>query len=55
MHLGGRLGASLLARSLERGWVRTIKESRALDITRAGERGFADTFGVAMDLLLPPR
>lgn len=55
MHLGGRLGASLLSRSLERGWVRTIKESRALDITRAGERGFADTFGVAMDLLLPPR
>lgn len=55
MHLGGRLGASLLSRSLERGWVRTIKESRSLDITRAGERGFADTFGVAMDLLLPPR
>lgn len=55
MHLGGRLGASLLARSVERGWVRTIKESRALDITRAGERGFADTFGIPMETLLSPR
>lgn len=55
MHLGGRLGASLLARSVERGWVRTIKESRALEITRAGERGFADTFGIAIETLLPPR
>ncbi|PWW04405.1 ArsR family transcriptional regulator [Hoeflea marina] len=55
MHLGGRLGASLLARSIERGWVRTIRDSRALEVTRAGERGFTETFGIASEMLRPPR
>ncbi|MBU4530415.1 MAG: helix-turn-helix domain-containing protein [Hoeflea sp.] len=53
MHLGGRLGAALLAQSLQRRWVRPVKESRALSITRDGERGFHDVFGIPRDRLTP--
>jgi len=54
MHLGGRLGAALLAQSLQRHWVRPSKESRALVVTRDGERGLHDVFGVPLDMLTPP-
>ncbi|WAJ31600.1 ArsR/SmtB family transcription factor [Antarcticirhabdus aurantiaca] len=43
-HLAGRLGAALLARSLELGWVARAPKSRTLAITPAGERGFVDVF-----------
>lgn len=55
MHLGGRLGAALLAQSLRRHWVRPLKDSRALAVTRDGERGFHDAFGLPLDLLTSPR
>ncbi|OCW58745.1 ArsR/SmtB family transcription factor [Hoeflea olei] len=55
MHLGGRLGAQLLDQSLKRHWVRPLTDSRALGITRDGERGFHETFGLPLDLLAPPR
>lgn len=46
-HIAGRLGAALLSRSLELGWIESVPESRALKITRAGERGFKDNFSFA--------
>ena len=52
MHLGGRLGAALLERSIERHWVRPIKDSRALAITRDGEASLRKVFGLPVDTLL---
>jgi len=51
MHLGGLLGASLLAHSIERHWVRPVRESRALAITRDGETGLRHVFGITADML----
>ncbi len=36
-HLAGRLGAALCSHCLDHGWVRRIKGTRALEITRKGE------------------
>lgn len=43
-HLAGQVGAALLNRSLELGWVARLPDSRALRITIAGQRGFATAF-----------
>jgi len=43
-HIAGQLGAALLDKVLDRGWVARTAESRALRLTRAGESGFAATF-----------
>ncbi|PHR19744.1 MAG: transcriptional regulator [Hoeflea sp.] len=55
MHLGGRLGAALLTRSLELHWVRSVNGTRSLTITRDGERGFHDQFGIAIESLMVQR
>lgn len=47
-HLAGRLGASLFDRALDLGWIARVADSRALKVTRAGERGFASRFGIAL-------
>lgn len=46
-HLAGRVGAAISAQAVDRGWVRQVPDSRALDITPNGRRWFARTFGVA--------
>lgn len=43
-HLAGSLGAALLTRMGELGWVKTEEGGRAVAFTPAGERGFAATF-----------
>jgi DNA-binding transcriptional ArsR family regulator len=43
-HLAGSLGAALLARMGELGWLTTEEGGRAVAFTPAGERGFAATF-----------
>lgn len=48
-HIAGQLGAALLDTVLDRGWVARSAESRALRLTRAGESGFAATFGFPTD------
>ena len=48
-HIAGQLGAALLDKVLDRGWVARVPESRALRLTRAGESGFAATFGLPSD------
>lgn len=50
-HIAGQLGASLLHRTLDLGWVMRIDNSRALKITPAGRRGFAVTFDLEADAL----
>lgn len=45
-HLGGALGAALLATVLRRGWVERDLDSRALGITREGRRQFKRQFGI---------
>jgi DNA-binding transcriptional ArsR family regulator len=46
LHLGGTLGARLAARCFALNWIRRNRESRAVTVTPAGERGFRETFGV---------
>lgn len=52
-HLAGRLGAALLARTLNLRWISRIPDSRALRITQNGEIGFADSFGLRSDWRRP--
>ena len=48
-HIAGRLGAALLNRLFDLGWIARVPESRALRITRPGEAGFIKTFGLSSD------
>jgi DNA-binding transcriptional ArsR family regulator len=48
-HIGGALGAALLEAALRRKWVLKDLDSRALSITRAGQREL-DRFGIVLDL-----
>ncbi|WP_224003421.1 helix-turn-helix transcriptional regulator [Aureimonas sp. SA4125] len=43
-HLSGRLGAAILERTVELGWLARVPKSRTLRISGAGEKGFAETF-----------
>lgn len=45
-HLAGALGAALLARLIDLGWIRHSPTSRAVHVTDAGRSGFAGTFNV---------
>nr|WP_180901822.1 MULTISPECIES: helix-turn-helix transcriptional regulator [unclassified Martelella] len=45
-HIGGWLGAAMLARCSERHWLRPAREGRALTLTREGQAGFAATFAI---------
>ncbi|MNT66544.1 hypothetical protein D3C72_2046160 [compost metagenome] len=48
-HLGGALGAALLDALEQRGWICRDLDSRALSVTRKGERQFPAFFGPAVD------
>jgi DNA-binding transcriptional ArsR family regulator len=45
-HLAGALGAALLASTLRLGWVTRDLDSRALGVTRKGQRALRERFGV---------
>ena len=51
-HLAGALGAALAGRCFELGWIAHVRGSRALKISAKGERGFRETFGVALDAMV---
>lgn len=54
-HLAGRLGAALLDRVLDLGWVARQPETRALRVTRSGEAGFTATFGLPSNWRTAPQ
>lgn len=45
-HVAGALGAGILDFALKRGWIERIKDSRAVEITPNGRRGFEEVFGI---------
>ncbi len=47
-HVGGHVGAVLCTHAFDKGWVRRIDGTRALDITPFGQRALRDTFGVVL-------
>jgi DNA-binding transcriptional ArsR family regulator len=47
-HIAGAVGAALLRRCLELGWLARQRDSRALAITDEGRHGFADMFGLQL-------
>lgn len=49
-HLAGAVGAALCRHCFERGWIRRIEGTRAVAITRKGERALRERLGVNLDL-----
>jgi DNA-binding transcriptional ArsR family regulator len=47
-HLAGALGAGLLQAVLDRKWIVSDLDSRALEVTRAGHRAFHERFGIVI-------
>jgi hypothetical protein len=47
-HIGGSVGAALAARCFDIGWVERKRDSRALAITAAGERGLKEFFELSI-------
>jgi DNA-binding transcriptional ArsR family regulator len=45
-HLAGSLGAALTQRCFDLGWIKRVRDSRAVAVTDKGKAGFADTFGL---------
>ena len=45
LHIGGTVGAALADRCFALRWIERKSDSRAVSVTRAGERGFRQTFG----------
>jgi hypothetical protein len=48
-HIAGALGAALLTRLFDLGWIKRMPASRAVEVTFAGRRGFHRMFGIAAD------
>jgi DNA-binding transcriptional ArsR family regulator len=53
-HIGGAIGAALLARFFEMGWLAHIRGSRAVRVTAPGERAFERVFGIRCSALASP-
>ena len=47
-HLAGALGATLLSRALDLGWITRVSQGRALEVTARGRSGFEDQFGIRL-------
>ncbi len=48
-HLAGSIGAGLAARCFGLGWLKQMRDSRAVTVTAAGRAGLAETFGISID------
>jgi DNA-binding transcriptional ArsR family regulator len=48
-HLAGLVGAAILRRCLELGWLVRERDTRAIRVTLAGRKGLRDTFGLNMN------
>ena len=53
LHLAGALGAAIAARCFDLGWVVRVRDTRAVRISRRGERAFAETFGIRSGAITP--
>jgi DNA-binding transcriptional ArsR family regulator len=47
-HLAGAVGAALCAHCFAKGWIRRLDGTRAVAVTRTGERAFRDQLGVVL-------
>ncbi len=47
-HLAGAIGAALAARCFELGWIKRLRDTRAVTITALGQRGLTETFGISL-------
>ncbi|HEY0523584.1 MAG TPA: helix-turn-helix transcriptional regulator [Stellaceae bacterium] len=45
-HLAGTVGAALASRFFDLGWIERLRDTRAVAVTGAGRRGFAEAFGI---------
>jgi DNA-binding transcriptional ArsR family regulator len=52
-HIGGAVGAALLSRFFEMKWLAPMRDTRAVRMTHAGERGFEHVFGIRVTPLRP--
>ena len=48
-HLKGLVGARILDRLLELGWLKCVSDSRALQLTSSGKAGLCETFQIEID------
>ena len=48
-HVAGLVGAEIWRRCLELGWLARQRDTRAVRVTPAGQRGLRETFGVKLD------
>jgi DNA-binding transcriptional ArsR family regulator len=48
-HLAGQVGSEICRRCVELGWLRSLRDTRALQLTLDGRRGLAEAFGVMLD------
>jgi DNA-binding transcriptional ArsR family regulator len=48
IHLAGALGAALMTRCFDLGWIARIRDTRAVLVTDDGRRGFSETFGIEL-------
>lgn len=49
LHIGGAVGAALATRCFDLGWFARVRDSRALGVTAAGQRGLEEVFGLTLD------
>jgi DNA-binding transcriptional ArsR family regulator len=47
-HIAGAVGAALTKRCFDLGWIERMKHSGAVIVTASGQRGFLETFGIAV-------
>jgi DNA-binding transcriptional ArsR family regulator len=52
-HVAGLVGAEILRRCLELGWIRRERDTRAVRLTPAGRAGLVDAFGVDLTDVQP--
>jgi len=48
LHLGGAVGAALAGRCFALHWFTRLRDSRALAMTKEGQRGLAEIFGISL-------